>query len=85
MSSMGEEADKTQEARRAHSSSVSLPWSLAQGAMDPGGTQEASSMQKVQNYTRDPLVGLHQPKHHKAAAIRALPAQASPIPGCSTP
>lgn len=72
MSSMGEEVDKTEEAKRAHSSPVSLsrgPCVLLTMSPRTAGTQAASSMQRVQNCTRDLLVGLHQPKHHKAAAI----------------
>lgn len=68
MSCMREEGDKTGEAKRAHSSSVSLSWGpCILLTMSPriAGTKAASSMQ---NCTRDLLVGLHQPEHHKAAA-----------------
>lgn len=42
------------------------------------GTQAASSMQRVQNYTRGLLLGLHQPEHHKAAAINGTCSEPGP-------
>lgn len=75
MSSMGEEADKTEEARRAHSSSVSLLWGLAQAKLGTGDMHAAHY--KPQNRDTGSLQHAQGIKLHKGSICGAAPAQTS--------
>lgn len=77
MSSMEEEADTTEEARRAHFSSLSLSLGLAQAKPGIAGCQPCSPGAPEQQSHRQPSACRGEQKHTKGSTSEAAPASTS--------